>query len=182
MSVQISGEDKENNGQVTYYSLDEYLKMNAKSLNELFDSEIGIKLTAGCNFMYSMFNPTSQNRLVYFNGAQPFHKFICVVHNLFEDYLLENNKGKLYIFSILKGTSYVNISILEGAETENERKILIKDAVKLCLNTIDRTLGIYINEHHKKKIPYRLDTTFKEFETCINEYIKKVRPILLKYL
>jgi hypothetical protein len=182
MSVQISGENKQNNGEIVFNTLDEYLKMDAKNINELFDSEIGIKFSPGSNLMMSMFNPTNLQRIIYFNGAQPLHKFITIFHNFIEDYLLENNKGKIFILSILKGTSYVNVSIIDGAETEKERLNNLKILCKLSINTFDRAISLYINENHKKKSQYRTDTTFKELEHSINEYTKKIRPILLKYL
>jgi hypothetical protein len=182
MSVQISGEDRNNNGEIEYHSLEEYLKMDAKSINELFDREIGIKITPGSNYMISMFNPSTLHRHIYFNGAQPLHKFIQLIHNFIFDYLQSNNNNKTYILSILKGTSYVNLSIIDGAQREEERKEKIKHMIKICINTLDRAISIYINEHHKKKDTYRNDTTFKELEYSINEYIKKVRPILEKYL
>jgi hypothetical protein len=179
MSVQISGENKENNNEVVYHSLDEYLKMDAKILNDLFDNEVGVKISPGTNYMISVFNPQNQNRQIYFNGAQPLHRFILFIHHFVEDYLLENNKGKIYILSILKGTAYINVSIIDGAETIDERKEKIKNMIKICINYIDRCIGIYMNEQHKKKQAYRTDTTFKELEHSINEYIKKVRPILV---
>jgi|688.fasta_scaffold541559_2 hypothetical protein len=179
MSVQISGENKENNNEVTYSSLEEYLKMDAKVLNQLFDNEIGVKISPGTNYMISVFNPNNLQRQIYFNGAQPLHRFILNIHHFIEDYLLENNKNKIYILSILKGTSYINVSIIEGAETEAERKEKIKNMIKVCINYLDRCIAIYINEQHKKKQAYRTDTTFKELENSVNEYIKKVRPILV---
>ena len=155
MSVQISGENKENNNQITYCSLDEYLKMDAKALNELFDNEVGIKISPGTNYMISVFNPSNLQRHIYFNGAQPLHRFISQIHHFIEDYLLENNKGKIYIFSILKGTVYINASIIDGAETEAERKEKIKNMLKISINYLDRCIAIYINEQHKKKQAYR---------------------------
>ena len=79
----------------------------------------------------------------------------------------------------MKGTVYINASIIDGAETEAERKEKIKNMLKISINYLDRCIAIYINEQHKKKQAYRTDTTFRELENSVNEYIKKVRPLLI---
>jgi hypothetical protein len=75
MSVEISGDCK-NNGDVTYYSLEEYTKMTSVDINNLFENELGIKLSPGCNFMISEFNNETTEREVFFDGGIPLHDIL----------------------------------------------------------------------------------------------------------
>jgi hypothetical protein len=181
MSVELS-DFKSNNYDVKILTLDEYFKMDAKEINEIFDNEFGIKISPGSNFMISMFNPNTTERTVYFDGAIPLHEFIYSIHIFCDEYIKRDNKDNIYIFSILKETTYINIATLNGYSLYEERKEGLRLFLKTVINIIERMIGLYMNENHKKKLSYRIDTTFKTFETSVNDYIKTVKPILLKYL
>jgi hypothetical protein len=179
MSVELSNSN--NNSSIQYLSLDEYMKKEIKEIQELFENEYGIKYSPGTNFIMTSFNTDTQERIIHFDGALPLHDFVYCINDFFNDFLLENNTTKIYILSIIKETQYVNLCSINGAETENERKIALKEMAKTMINIIDRTYGLYINEHHKKKLAYRNDTTFKALDSSFNYYIKNVRTLLQSY-
>jgi hypothetical protein len=177
MSVELSTGNTNNAPQ--FYTLEEYIKMDAKTIQMLYENELGIKYSPGCNLMITSFNKDTQERIIYFDGALPLHEFIYYINEFFNDYLLENNSNKIYTFAIIKETQYVNIFTINGAETENERKQLLKDMAKNSINILDRTYGLYFAEHHKKKLQYRSDTTIKTLDNSFSHYTKNVKPNLI---
>jgi hypothetical protein len=181
MSVEISGDCK-HNGDITYNSLEQYTKMTSNDINVLFESELGIKISPGCNYMISEYNNDTNEREVFFDGAIPLHDILYCIVDFFDSFMLENNKHKTYIFSIVKDTSPVIVSIINGGETDSERKENIKPMTQSIMNILERSIGFYMTENIKKKTPYRTDTTFKLFESSVNYYVKNVKEKLQKYL
>lgn len=179
MSVELA--DNNNNNAPQFFSIEEYFKMDTKDIQTLFENELGIKFSPGSNFILCSFNTDTNERIIFFDGALPLHEFIYYIPEFFNDFMLENNSNKKYIFSIIKETQYVNLVTTDGAETLDKRKENLKDFTKTLINIIDRTYGLYLNEHHKKKNTYRTDTTLKTFDTSLNHYLKNVRPVLLSF-
>ena len=125
MSVELS-DFKSNNYDTKILTLDEYFKMDAKEINEIFDNEFGIKISPGSNFMISMFNPNTTERTVYFDGAIPLHEFIYSIHIFCDEYIKRDNKDNIYIFSIfclkIKNISFLlieNLFILNNVSFVN---------------------------------------------------------------
>jgi hypothetical protein len=181
MSVEISGDCK-NSSDITYSSLEEYLKMTSNDINILFESELGIKLSPGCNYMLSEYDNDTNEREVFFDGAIPLHDILYCIVDFFDSYMLENNKNKTYILAIVKDTSPIIVSMITGGETESERYENIKPMAKEVINILERSIGFYMTDSLKKKTPYRTDTTFKLFESSVNYYIKNIKDKLQKYI
>lgn len=146
------------------------------------EEKIGFKPSGANNYFCNIYNHSSLERTMLFDGAIPLHEFTPLLYEFIEKYVNDAKSDESYNLTVITGEDpNVSIATFSGKLSGTEKYQTTRKLIEKIIFILDNIYGVFIIDENKKGREYRKYVKFNDLLNSYNIY-KTIKPKLYKLI
>lgn len=146
------------------------------------EEKIGFKPSGANNYFCNIYNHSSLERTMLFDGAIPLHEFTPMLYDFINKYVTEGTKEESFNLTVITGEDpNVSIATFSGKLTGQEKYETTKKLLEKIIFILDNIYGVFIIDENKRGREYRKYVKFNDLLKSYKIYTT-IKPKLFQLI